>query len=526
MSVSRRFDVLFTEYNYMTSNHLCLGLTSLIFILVTATTIGTAQPTQEVFKQPVREVFKEDWSQLKNDAPAWLQDAKFGIYFHWGVYCVPAFNSEWYSRSMYIPGTSPYRHQIEQHGSLKNFGYKDFIPLFKAPNFNADEWTDLFVKAGARFAGPVAEHADGFSMWDSKVNSWNARKMGPHKDVVAQMKAAINKRGLKFIATFHHQWQWGWYPAFDSTTDASDPRYAGLYGPKTSIAAWKQSDTAERPNAAFCKQWLEKVNEVVSNYNPDILYFDSRLAHIGEVYRKEMVTTYFNQGGNKDQKVILYKGRDLPQGTGVVTHEKSRVNQLSKDTWLTEEPITGYSWSYTEDIKLRPANDILNGLIDIVSKNGVYMLNICPMADGTIPQDQRDILLTIGGWLKKYGESIYGIRPWLVYGEGPAKEEADKPQVEDRKRKRYLELKFTQEDVRYTSKGNTVYAIVMGKPIAGSQLLLTAFTNNTKKITRVTMLSSGTKLNWKQEAGGLKLQLPTSSITGELPQVFKIETTL
>ena len=154
--------------------------------------------------QPKPEVFT-GWDQLKNEVPAWLQDAKFGIYFHWGVYTVPAYNSEWYSRSMYMTGTGPNKHQRSTYGSLKNFGYKDFIPLFRAEHFNAKEWADLFVLAGAKFAGPVAEHADGFSMWDSKVNPWNAKNMGPGRDIVGELEKAIRKKHLKFIATFHHQ---------------------------------------------------------------------------------------------------------------------------------------------------------------------------------------------------------------------------------------------------------------------------------------------------------------------------------
>ena len=215
----------------------------------------------QLHAQQKPEVFT-GWEDLKNETPAWLQDAKFGIYVHWGVYTVPAFNSEWYSRSMYMPGTGPNKHHLANYGSLDKFGYKDFIPMFKAERFDPDAWAELFVRSGARFAGTVAEHADGFSMWDSRVNPWNAKDMGPGKDIVGLLGKSIRKRGLKFITSFHHQWHWGWYPTLNSNVDAGDHAFAGLYGARVSELAWQQSDSAERPDDEFNRQWLKKVNEV------------------------------------------------------------------------------------------------------------------------------------------------------------------------------------------------------------------------------------------------------------------------
>ncbi|MEI6945934.1 alpha-L-fucosidase [Paraflavisolibacter sp. H34] len=462
------------------------------------------------------------WEQWNSPVPAWLQDAKFGIYFHWGVYTVPAYNSEWYSRSMYVPGTGPYRHQDSVYGPRTQFGYKEFIPMFQAPRFNADEWVDLFVRAGARFAGPVAEHADGFSMWDSRVNPWNAKNMGPKRDIVGLMEKAVRKRQLKFITTFHHQWLWGWYPTFDSSLDAGNPKYAALYGPRVSTAAWQQKDSAERPNDAFCATWLAKVQEVVGKYHPDLLYFDSRLGHIGESYRKQVVQTFQGSAKDRGKKVILYKGKDLPEGIGVRTYEKSRMNRMNETTWLTEEPISTYSWSYTQDMVLRPAEDIVKGMVDIVSKNGVYLLNICPKADGTIPQEQQAILLAIGGWLKKYGEAVYGTRTWHTYGEGPRKDGEEK--VDPADRKKYHTLKFTAEDIRYTRKGNVVYAISLGRP--SGTLLLRSFKGDATpqtKVSRVTMPGSSAKIKWTQTAEGVSIEVP-AGVTGEMPAVFKMET--
>jgi alpha-L-fucosidase len=489
-----------------------------VLVMVMASVKGYAQEKEEAFT---------NWDHLKNEIPQWLKDAKFGIYFHWGVYNVPAYNSEWYSRTMYVPGTSPNKHHLATYGPLKTFGYKDFIPMFTAGHFNADEWVDLFVRAGAKFAGPVAEHADGFSMWDSKVNAYNAKDMGPKVDIVKAMQKAVRKRNLKFITTFHHQWQWGWYPTFDSSTDAGDPKYAGLYGPVVSKDAWLQKDSAERPSDEFNKQWLTKVEEVVNKYKPDLLYFDSRLGHIGESYRKQVATTFYNSAKNRKDRIILYKAKDLPQGVGMSTYEKTRLNKMGENTWLTEEPISTYSWSYTSDIKLRNAEDIVKGLVDIVSKNGVYLLNICPKADGTIPQDQKEILLAIGGWMHQYGDAIYDTHPWYTYGEGPAKEADEKAERPTTDRRKYFEIKFTADDVRYTRKGNTVNAIILGKPAEGQKILLKAFNKNKVpekiSITEVTMAGSSEKITWEYLDEGLSVTIP-AAVESEVATVLKIQT--
>ncbi len=179
--------------------------------------------------------FEPNWESLKRyQVPDWFVDGKFGIYAHWGVYSAVkgSGNTDWYGRNMYKPDHPNYEEHLARFGSVKNFGYKDYIPEFTAEKFDADEWADLYVEAGARFAGPVGEHADGFSMWDSDVNPWNAMQMGPQRDVVAEMEQAIRRRGLKYLVSFHHQWLWGWYPTWDDSTDAADPSNASFYGPR------------------------------------------------------------------------------------------------------------------------------------------------------------------------------------------------------------------------------------------------------------------------------------------------------
>ncbi|TDH27462.1 alpha-L-fucosidase [Segetibacter sp. 3557_3] len=466
-----------------------------------------------------QETYDSSWAGLQNPVPSWFPAAKFGIYVHWGPYTVPAYNSEWYSRSMYVPGTESYRHQLATYGSQKTFGYKDFVNQFRGKAFNAKDWVALFSRAGARFIGCTAEHADGYSMWNSKVNPWNAKRLGPG-DVIGELSKSAHKKDLPFMATFHHQWQWGWYPTFDSTVDAGNPQYASLYGPVVSVAAWEHKPLADRPDKAFCEQWTAKVLEVTGKYKPDLLYFDSRLNHIPEQYRKQIVKDYMRRGPK--HQLILYKSAELPEHVGLRTYEKTRPDSSMPETWLTEEPISTYSWSYTPDMQLRSAQNILQVLVDAVSKNGVYLLNVSPDADGAIPEAQQQVLEAIGNWLHLNGEAIYDTRPWVVFGEGPGIEK-NRPLLKDRRK--YFEVGYTADDIRYTSKGNFVYATFLSTPEAGQSKSLTAFNQSlfpqTMRVADVTVLATGKKVDWKWLAGLLTINMPPND-SDNLPYTLKI----
>ncbi|MEM2960862.1 MAG: alpha-L-fucosidase, partial [Candidatus Bathyarchaeia archaeon] len=272
--------------------------------------------------------FKSDWSMVKWSLPEWFYNAKFGVYCHFGVYCVPAFDNEWYSHNMYVEGHKANRYHIEKYGHPSKFGYKDFISIFKAERFNADEWAEIFIRAGAKFAGVVAEHADGFAMWDSNLTEWCAAKMGPKRNIVGELCEAFRKRGLKFLTTFHHHWNWGWYPTDNETVDASNIAFSGLYGPRTPRSAFGM-DPDPKPNREFQLLWMEKIEEVIDRYDPDIIYFDSRLHIIEEDVRREVVKYYYSKSRESGRDVlVVYKGEDLPTNVGVVTIERSRMAVL------------------------------------------------------------------------------------------------------------------------------------------------------------------------------------------------------
>src|SRR5580658_11000967 len=288
------------------------------------------QILEQVDRQAHDGPFRPDWESLQNyQIPTWYQDAKFGIFIHWGLYSVPAFGSEWYSRNMYEVGSDEYKHHIATYGPQSKFGYKDFIPLFKAEHFDADAWIDLFARAGARYIVPVAEHCDGFAMYDSAIDPWNAAKMGPHRDIVGALETATRKRGLHFGVSSHRAEHWWWYDGgmqFDS--DVRDPRYAVLYGPAQprtlpGQAARREPDpnhleTWLAPNTAFTDDWLARSAELVDKYHPDFLYFDWWIGQPAfQPYLQRFAAYYYNQAAARkqgpDQGVVLtYKMNDFP----------------------------------------------------------------------------------------------------------------------------------------------------------------------------------------------------------------------
>ncbi len=470
--------------------------------------------------------YEENWESLTkyNEQPDWFQNAKFGIYFHWGVYSVPAFGNEWYPRNMHFEGSKEYAHHLEKYGHPSKFGYHDFVPMFEAENFKAEEWATLFEKAGARFAGLVAEHHDGFSMWKSKATPWNAFDKGPQRDIAGELKKAISAKGMKFITTFHHArnlqrykgksdektFSNSHYPLFEGMPPTSDnPELKYLYG-NIPENEWLE------------KVWLGKLKEVIDNYQPDIIWFDSWLDQIPESYRLKFCACYLNEAEKWGREVVIVrKQNDLPLECSVEDLEKSRKNRLGEKSWMTDETVSTGSWCYTSDLKIKPVADVLNVLIDIVSKNGVLLLNISPMADGTIPADQQNLLLKMGEWLGKFGESIYGTRPWYTYGEGPTKE----PEGSFKYHQEFLKIKYSGKDIRFTTKGNTLYVITLGLP--ENDLFLKSFAkdslSSSLRIKKISMLGDNQPLKWYLQEEGLSIGLP-SAVPDSMALVFKVET--
>lgn len=463
--------------------------------------------------------FKPTWDSLKGyQIPTWYQDAKFGIFIHWGVYSVPAFDSEWYPRNMYLEGNKDFKHQLDTYGSQNKFGYKDFIPNFKAASFDPKAWADLFQRSGAKFVVPVAEHHDGFAMYDSGLSDWTARKMGPHRDIVGELAAALRADGVHVGASSHraeHYFFMNGGRSFPS--DVQDPKYAAFYGP-AHAGPTSENKWAAHPDNAYLDDWLARTAEIVTKYHPEVLWFDWWInTKEFEPYLKRLGAFYYNDAAkNGYPAAINYKFTAYPEGTAVLDIERGQLDSSRKLLWQTDTSLSIKSWGYIEGDTFRSPESLIQQLVDIVSKNGCLLLNVGPKPDGTIPEQAQHILLDIGRWLNANGEAIYGTRPWTIYGEGPTKVKGGS--FNDTATKGY-----TPQDIRFTSKGHTLYATVMSWPDDGKLTIRSLAQGGTTggfPIRSVKLLGSGTNIQYTRDSRGLHLQLPAK--TGEYAYVFKI----
>lgn len=456
--------------------------------------------------------FEPHWESLKQyTVPAWYEDAKFGIFIHWGVYAVPAFGNEWYPRNMYLPDQPEFAHHVATYGPHNQFGYKDFIPRFTAEHFNADEWVELFQRAGAKYVVPVAEHHDGFAMYDSSFSRWCAAKMGPKRDIIGELAAATRKRGLVFGVSSHRAEHW-WFMnggrAYDS--DVNDPRFEDFYGP----AQPKET----QPSDEYLQDWLARTNEIVDKYQPQVVWFDWWIEEPAFApYLQQFAARYYNKGIEWDKGVAInYKHKAFADGTAVYDIERGQLSGINPLFWQTDTAVSKNSWGYVANQDYKRAGDIIGDLIDIVSKNGVLLLNIGPRPDGTIPEPEQAMLLEIGEWLRTNGESIYGTRPWKVFGEGPT--EVVEGSFNDTKRN-----SFTAQDFRFTQKGNTLYAISLAKPAGDTAIRSLGMVAglNDKPIERVNVLGSDGPLAWRVNDDALVISLPAMELP-DTATAFKI----
>lgn len=423
---------------------------------------------QEYLKEIERVIaegpYDASWESLcDHPVPSWYKKAKFGIFIHWGIYSVPAFGNEWYARYVYRKGSPEYRYHIEKYGELNQFGYKDFIPMFKAENFKAEDWAELFKEAGAKFVMPVAEHHDGFQMYDSELSEWNAKNMGPHKDILGELKAEVEKQDMAFCASSHraeHWWFFNYGREFDS--DVNDSAYAGLYGPAVGPTHDQNTLYDNPPDDAFMEDWLLRTCEIVDKYQPKIIFFDWWIQQYAfKPYLKKFAAYYYNRAAEWGVDVAIDAKFDAyVHGSVVKDIERGQLASISPDFWQNDTSVAKNSWGYTVGNDYKKSSEIICDLVDVVSKNGALLLNIGPKSDGTIPDEDRQILLDVGEWLKVNGEAIYNTTYWKVFGEGPT--EVPEGCFTDTQRK-----EFTSEDIRFTSRADYIYATVMKWPEDG-----------------------------------------------------------
>ena len=450
-----------------------------------------------------QELYQPTWESLsKYQCPDWFRDAKFGIFIHWGLYSVPGFGSEWYPRWMYLDSTvwdlNYYQHHVRTYGAPDKFGYKDFIPMFKAEKFDATQWAEIFRKSGARYIVPVAEHHDGFAMYNTNLSRWNASKMGPKRDIIGELAEAVRKEGMVFGVSSHRIEHW-WFMNNGKkiNSDVNDPDNADFYGPAHS--------ENEQPGIEYMNDWLLRCCELVDKYKPQVFWFDWWIEQPAmEPYRKSFAAYYYNQGLQWNRGVVInFKNRSYPDNVAVFDIERGSSRATRKFPWQTDTSIGRKSWGWINDEENKTPDEIIDALVDIVSKNGNLLLNIGPKPDGTISQEQTDVLLAIGDWLKVNGEAIYGSRPWDIAEEGTT--EAAEGSFGDSKA-----VVYTAEDIRFTTKGNILYAILLDWP--GKAVTIKSLPKGKNlwfgDIKKIELLGNSVPLKWMQKDKGLAVQLP------------------
>jgi alpha-L-fucosidase len=444
--------------------------------------------------------FQPTWDSLKENykVPRWFADAKFGLFMHWGLYSVPAYHNEWYEKHMYTDGGIGQWH-VDHFGPQDKFGYKDFIPMFTQSNFNANAWAELFKKSGAKFVIPTAQHHDNFAMWDSAVTPWNAMKMGPKQDLIGELCAAVRKQGLKFGVSNHGIEHFQFINPPADMIEKMKAEHADLFDPK-----WEDFyNVADRSDAAcekFLDDWYARNVELIDKYQPDILWFDNGIdQRFLDPLKLRVAAYYYNRAleWGKSVSIGAKKAAYAPSNKNTETigaildFEKvggRSPSGIRPGVWEVDDPI-GSTWGYTSDMKVSGAGTIIAKIADTVSKNGVYMLNLSPRADGTIPEEQQTTLLEIGKWLDVNGEAIYGTHNWIKFSDGGGRGNLN---------------------IRFTVKGENLYAIILGN-WPDTEATITSLAEGKApegKISEITMLGSDGKLEFTQDADGLKIKLP------------------
>ncbi len=470
--------------------------------------------------------YKDTWESLSEyEPPKWYRDAKLGIFIHWGIYSVPAFGNEWYSRNMYMPSHREFEHHIKTYGKHKDFGYKDFIPMFKAENYDSDKWAELFKKSGAQYVVPVAEHHDGFQMYKSDISHWNAFEMGPKKDTLKMLTESVNKLGLVNGCSSHRIEHWffmGHGKEFES--DITDNETEGdFYYPANPEPNHQDLFSTPTPDKAFMEDWLVRCCELIDNYNPKVFYFDWWIQHsAAKPYLKKFAAYYYNRAIERNEEVVInYKHDAFMFGTAVVDIERGQFKDAKPYIWQTDTAVARNSWCYTEGNSYKTARELICTLIDVVSKNGRMLLNIGPKADGTIPKEDENILLEIGLWLKINGEAVYGSKVWRYSGEGPT--ETVEGQFSDGGT-----VNYTAEDFRFTVNKNCIYVFAMNYP-ESQEIAVKSFVDADASklpvfngiIKNISVLGFDEKVKYFRDEKALHIK--TNFVSSDKPVVFKIE---
>jgi len=450
--------------------------------------------------------FEGTYESLRGfECPRWFRDAKLGIWAHWGPQSVPMYG-DWYARNIYIEGSDQYRFHWRTYGHPSKVGFKDIVGRWKAERFDPEALMDLYVAAGAKYFVAQAAHHDNFDNWDSKHHRWNAAAMGPKKDIVGLWAAAARKRGLRFGVTEHLGATFKWFavnkgcdqsgPYAGVPYDGSDPDYEDFYLPNRGEV--REGWYTRSP--WWHRRWFERVRDVIDQHQPDLLYSDGDVP-FGDVGLNIVAHLYNTsvKAHGANEAVYNQKNADpTVHPIGVLDIERGVEPQAVPYVWQTDTCVGG--WFYDRRRVYKTPRQVVEMLVDIVSKNGNLLLNLPQRPDGTLDDECVHIARRMAAWIAVNGEGIYGTRPWKTACEGPTAPEGGKFKES--------EIPWTAEDFRFTAKGDTVYAFLMKWPDVGRATIQSLASHKGPKVAAVCLLGRDEKLQFEQTDMGLTVRLP------------------
>ena len=415
---------------------------------------------------------------------------------------------DWYAKHMYVQGHPQYEHHLATYGHPSEHGYQEIIALWKAEKWDPDRLMGLYKKAGARYFVSMGSHHDNFYLWNSQLHEWNAVNMGPHRDVVGEWQKAAQKFGLRFGVSEHLGASFTWFqpshgadksgPKTGVAYDGADPKYQELYHfpAQADDTNWYSKDPR------WQQQWFERIKELVDNYHPDLLYTDGGVPFGNEVGTSLIAHLYNSDAARRGGKLdVVYTCKQKSEGRWVEDLERGVMPKINPDPWQTDTSIG--DWYYNKNWKFRPVNWTIHMLVDIVSKNGNLLLNVVQRPDGSLDPEVETALEEMADWIAVHGEAIYDTRPWLVYGEGGIRYKGGHFKED---------FEYTAQDIRFTTKGPTLYAIALGWPADG-KLLVRSLATTAGKVNTVSLLGYDGSVQWQQTPEGLAVTVPAQKVS-------------
>nr|WP_315382332.1 alpha-L-fucosidase [uncultured Sphingomonas sp.] len=447
--------------------------------------------------------------------PDWYRDAKFGIWAHWGPQAVPA-QGDWYARFMYVPGHPHYEHHLKTYGHPSEKGYKDIIPLWTAAQFDPEALVTRYAAAGAKYIVSMGVHHDNFDLWKSRHHRWNAVAMGPKRDIVGELRAAAKRRGLRFGVSEHLGASYNWWypnqlydqfwPKMGKRYDGADPRFVDLYHGNRDEPFLGDSDTWYTKNPEYQRHWFARIRDLVDSYQPDLLYSDGGVP-FGEIGRSMVAHLYNSSIARSGKLEAVYNHKALGSGEfnkawGVQDVERGVLSGINPLPWQTD--TSNGDWFYTGDVGgYKTTDEVITMLADIVSKNGNMLLNVVLRPDGSLPPPSEQLLTELTPWMAANGPAIHGTRPWHIYGEGPT--EAKEGAFQEK-------AAYTPQDIRFTRKGETLYAITLGEPKGPVAITALARGNphEKRRVRQVRLLGHRGAIDFRQTDQALVITPPAS----------------